>query len=156
MLIPCEGCEENIGDKTDECVIRLDNMNETEIEIPVAYSKVSTSETSKKKYKHRIRMPVKNIKKAIEIIESIHKEPINEQDTCSDMSYTKTKQNMIRKWLLTENSVYKKLENIRNNLINRTEIKVYTDGSMKNILEEDHMGLGWVILDQENDNHMTF
>ena len=156
VLIPCEGCEENIGDKTDECIIRLDNMNETEIEIPVAYSKVTTSETSIKKFKHRIRMPFKNIKKALEIIESTHKEPINDQNICPDMTNMETSQNMIRKWLTTENSVYKKLETIRKKLENRIEIKVYTDGSMKNILEEDHMGLGWVIPDQENVNHMTF
>ncbi|RHZ79746.1 hypothetical protein Glove_141g42 [Diversispora epigaea] len=74
MLVPCEGCEENIGNKIDDCVVRLDNKNETEIEIPVAYSKVSTSKTSIGKYKLRIRMLIKNIKKALEIIESSQKE----------------------------------------------------------------------------------
>ncbi|CAG8628039.1 2684_t:CDS:1, partial [Diversispora eburnea] len=103
-LIPCEGCEENIGDKANECVIRLDNKNETEIEIPVAYSKALTSETSIKKYKHRIRMPFKNIKKVLEIIESANKEPTENQDIHSNINNIETNQNIIRKWLITENS----------------------------------------------------
>ncbi|CAG8667147.1 5498_t:CDS:1, partial [Diversispora eburnea] len=39
----------------------------------------------------------------IEIIESAHKEPINDQNLCLDMTDIETKQNMIRKWLITEN-----------------------------------------------------
>jgi len=101
-------------------------------------------------------MPFKNIKKALEIIESANKEPTENQDTHENINDIETNQNIIRKWLITENSVYKNLETIRNKIKNRAEVKVYTDGSMKNILEEDHMGLGWVIIDQENINHMTF
>ncbi|RHZ75157.1 hypothetical protein Glove_217g235 [Diversispora epigaea] len=99
MLVPCEGCEENIGNKIDDCVVRLDNKNETEIEIPVAYSKVSTSKTSIGKYKHRIRMPIKNIKKALEIIESSRQESVNNQDAHINMNNTKINQNTIKNGL---------------------------------------------------------
>ncbi|RHZ54927.1 hypothetical protein Glove_421g94 [Diversispora epigaea] len=49
-------------------------------------------------------------------------------------------------------TIYEKLKESQRKVKDQKIIKVYTDGS----LEDHNMGIGWVIQDQEGENHTTF
>ncbi|RHZ58630.1 hypothetical protein Glove_372g77 [Diversispora epigaea] len=60
--------------------------------------------------------------------------------------------NIIHKWITAEDTIYEKLKESQRKVKDQKIIKVYTDGS----LEDHNMGIGWVIQDQEGENHITF
>lgn len=157
ILVPCEGCSQNI-EKGNKCIIGVEEGREKEIEIPVAYSKLSTSGSKTDQYKNRLRMSYNSITKAMEIIDSIQNK-MDEEDTEEEKEKEKEKEtgeqqnnNIIDKWITAEDTIYEKLKKIQRKIKDQKIIKVYTDGS----LEDHKMGLGWVIPSQEGEKHIKF
>ncbi|RHZ79107.1 hypothetical protein Glove_151g35 [Diversispora epigaea] len=157
ILVQCKGCPQNT-ERGNKCIIRIEKEKEMEMEIPVAYSKLSTSGSKTDQYMNRLRMSYNNITKAIEIIDSTQNK-IDEEDTEDVEEKEKEKEirkqysnNIIHKWITAEDTIYEKLKESQRKVKDQKIIKVYTDGS----LEDHNMGIGWVIQDQEGENHTTF
>ncbi|RHZ80674.1 hypothetical protein Glove_132g171 [Diversispora epigaea] len=162
VLIPCEGCEINIEDKNEECIYRIDKDKKDKIEIPVIYSKTSTSSTATRSFKNRIRMNVKDLYTATDLMENYMRN--QEDDIMDNLSNTieeedireKHKYQKIQKWIKCEDEDIVILLDIKEKLKHRKQVKVYTDGSLETTLTESIMGFGWVIPEVKNYEGLTF
>ncbi|RHZ70433.1 hypothetical protein Glove_271g116 [Diversispora epigaea] len=161
VLLPCEGCEINTKENNEECVYRLDKNKEDKIEIPVIYSKKSTSNTLTKSFKNRIRMNVKDLYRATAIMENYEEDvqetlniPLNIID--EEDNQRKSEYHEIQKWINCEDENIRELIYIKEKLKNKKQVKVYTDGSLETTLTENIMGFGWVIPEVKDYERLTF
>ncbi|RHZ73577.1 hypothetical protein Glove_230g182 [Diversispora epigaea] len=162
VLVPCEGCEINIEDKNEKCIYRIDKDKKDKIEIPVIYSKTSTSNTATGSFKNRIRMNVKDIYTVTDLMENYMEN--QEDDIMDNLSNTieqedireKHKYQEIQKWIKCEDEDIVSLLDIKEKLKHRKQVKVYTDGSLETTLTESIMGFGWVVPEVKNYERLTF
>ncbi|RHZ60914.1 hypothetical protein Glove_350g167 [Diversispora epigaea] len=163
VLLPCEGCEINTRENNEECVYRLDKNKEDKIEIPVIYSKKSTSNTLTKSFKNRIRRNVKDLYMVTAIMEN-YEEDVQENDTLNiplniideEDNQRKSEYHEIQKWTNCEDENIRELIYIKEKLKNKKQVKVYTDGSFETTLTENIMGFGWVIPEVKDYERLTF
>src|SRR6185436_12010160 len=123
----------------------------------------SASNTLTKSFKNRIRMDVKDLYRAADIMENFGEE--NQENNTSDIPLNTIEEKDIRreneyheiqKWINCEDKDIRELIYIKEKLKKRKQVKVYTDGSLETTLTENIMGFGWVIPEFKNYERLTF
>ncbi|RHZ88214.1 hypothetical protein Glove_25g74 [Diversispora epigaea] len=131
-------------------------MNKEEIlQIPVKRSKISTSQSLPNRNKLRIKMPLKDIHQAHQII-SKSKESTDTLESTLSVSPLQpflhhqvlnmtTKKKFLEKWFNTTETIIDNLLTAAEKVDALNSYSVYTDGSNQDFDGHNIMGLGWVI-----------
>ncbi|RHZ84948.1 hypothetical protein Glove_74g324 [Diversispora epigaea] len=155
VLLPCNKCSLNThNNKNNNRCLMLMNKEEI-LQIPVKRSKTSTSQSLPNRNKLRIKMPIKDIHQAHQIINE-SQEIINTVENTStvsslqlplhqQVSNTTSKEKFLRKWFITTETIIDNLLVAAEKVASLNSFSVYTDGSNQDFNGHNIMGLGWVI-----------
>ncbi|RHZ72544.1 hypothetical protein Glove_242g159 [Diversispora epigaea] len=155
VLLPCDKFPLNThNDKNNNRCLMVMNKEKI-LQIPVKRSKISTSQSLPNKNKLRIKMPLKDIHQAHQII-SKSKESTDTLESTLSVSPLQpflhhqvlnmtTKKKFLEKWFNTTETIIDNLLTAAEKVDALNSYSVYTDGSNQDFDGHNIMGLGWVI-----------